>query len=241
MMEFGNRRRSKEDTWFINRAHVHEVRRKDMTSNQRPFTLEQASREIKRRRRREREKILIPNDIVEEILVRLPVISLIRFQTVSKHWESLVSSRDFGERYMSHQKTKDPKLFFICDDLVNRSRNTLFIQTMTTTLKETMTASLEHRESLEFEEFRGFLQISESCDGLVCIYGMTIPLELMNPASGMSISLPLARIQRLHIDYPNPDLVLVTGPDPEPAGQFYGFTRFGFGKDGVTGRYKLVM
>ncbi|CAL9246220.1 unnamed protein product [Arabidopsis halleri] len=34
----------------------------------------------------------------------------------------------------------------------------------------TTSASVEDKECLEFQEFKGFLEISESCDGLVCIY-----------------------------------------------------------------------
>ncbi|CDY17439.1 BnaC09g20980D [Brassica napus] len=51
---------------------------------------------------------------------------------------------------------------------------------------ETMTASRDHRyvRSEKLKKFTGFLETSESCDGLVCIYGMTIPIKLMNAASG---------------------------------------------------------
>ncbi|CAN6859189.1 unnamed protein product, partial [Brassica oleracea] len=160
-------------------------------------------------RRRRRRAIHIPNDIVEEVLVRLPVISVTRFQTVSKDWRSLIRSR------------------------VNRAKNTLHSTTMTL---ETMTASRDHRyvRSEKLKKFTGFLETSESCDGLVCIYGMTIPIKLMNAASGKSTRLPLANIQRLHIDHPNPQLKLVEDLCQEPD-QFRAFTRLGFGKDTVTG------
>ncbi|WZZ61721.1 hypothetical protein YC2023_061828 [Brassica napus] len=45
---------------------------------------------------KQRETKQILNDVVKEILMRLPVRSLVRFQTVSKHWGSLIKSRDFG-------------------------------------------------------------------------------------------------------------------------------------------------
>ncbi|KAL9292691.1 putative F-box protein [Arabidopsis thaliana] len=48
-------------------------------------------RESKRRRR---QVIKIPNDdVLEEIIVRLPVKTLTRFQTVSKHWRHTIKSR----------------------------------------------------------------------------------------------------------------------------------------------------
>ncbi|KAG2276446.1 hypothetical protein Bca52824_059001 [Brassica carinata] len=219
-----------------------------MTSMERPLKFKQAGtaaslgRETKRRRissrRRRRRAIHIPNDIVEEVLVRLPVISVTRFQTVSKDWRSLIRSRGFGERYASYHNNKNPKLLCVCDDLVNRAKNTLHSTTMTL---ETMTASRDHRyvRSEKLKKFTGFLETSESCDGLVCIYGMTIPIKLMNAASGKSTRLPLANIQRLHIDHPNPQLKLVEDLCQEPD-QFRAFTRLGFGKDTVTGICKLV-
>ncbi|ESQ33106.1 hypothetical protein EUTSA_v10005596mg, partial [Eutrema salsugineum] len=175
---------------------------------------------------RESVKIEINNDVVEEILVRLPVIRLIRFQTLSKHWRCLIRSRGFGKRYASHQKTtKDPKLLLVCQP-----------------------TSPEDRLFVEFEKSKGFLEISESCDGLVCIYALTKAVEVINPVTANFEALPLAEIQRLCTDHPDikadhPDLEaeLVQGQDPVlvPA-PVVSFTRFGFGKDSVTGRYKLV-
>ncbi|CAA0358584.1 unnamed protein product [Arabidopsis thaliana] len=106
--------------------------------------------------------------------MKLPVKSLIRFQYVSKHLRTLITSKDFEGRHMSHQKTQAPKLLFVCDDLVNRADNTLLIKRMALVL-ETTSASVENKECLKFQEFKGFLDISESCDGLVCIYVHNTP------------------------------------------------------------------
>ncbi|KAL1221092.1 putative F-box protein [Cardamine amara subsp. amara] len=88
---------------------------------------------------------------------------------------------------------------------------------------ETMSVSLEDTQSLEFEGFKGYLDISESCDGLVCIYGLTKAVDVINPITTVFVALPLAKIQRLFIEYPD-------NSDPVP---FISFTRFGFGKDYV--------
>ncbi|KAG2271549.1 hypothetical protein Bca52824_066104 [Brassica carinata] len=150
-------------------------------------------RETKRRRKGRREwKIEIPNDVMEEIVKRLPVRSIMRFQAVSKHWESMIKTRDFGARHMAHQRSKDPKLMFVSYG----QYHIRFEQ------RDMETTSIEESLCLKIEEIKGAIAISECCDGLVCFYGLT--------------------------DAP---------PVPVP---FISFTMFGFGKDNVTGRYKIV-
>ncbi|KAJ0264380.1 F-box domain-containing protein [Hirschfeldia incana] len=197
-------------------------------------------REAKRRRKGRREwKIEIPNDVMEEIVIRLPVRSIARFQTVSKHWESVITSRDFGERHMTHQRSKDPKLMFVSygpDHICFEQR-------------DLETASLEESFYLNIEEIKGAIAISECCDGLVCFYGLTDAVRVVNMATETLVPpLPLAKFQQVHKYHPDPDVEVEMedvidededdrNPVPVP---FVLFTRFGFGKDSVTGRYKIV-
>ncbi|EFH51365.1 predicted protein [Arabidopsis lyrata subsp. lyrata] len=190
-------------------------------------------KEIKRRRR-EFEKIHIPNEIVEEIMVRLPVKSLTRFQSVSKYWRTLITSKDFGERHMALEKSKGCKLIFVCDDFEDRAEDTLFLKTVAL---EKTSASEGDEQAFEFQGFNGFLDISESCDGLICFYDTKRAVEVMNPATTMFIQLPLSRIQRLCIyKYPNSE---VQDPNPVPD-PIMSCSQLGFGKDSVNGSYKLV-
>ncbi|CAN7003262.1 unnamed protein product [Brassica oleracea var. botrytis] len=54
--------------------------------------------------KRHREELqLLPDDVVELILERLPVKSLLRFRTVSKKLKSAIDSRRFQERQQSIQ------------------------------------------------------------------------------------------------------------------------------------------
>ncbi|KAL1222681.1 putative F-box protein [Cardamine amara subsp. amara] len=217
---------------------------KSVEKTQKNLTIKQvalsARKEIKRRRR-ESEKIHIPNDIVEEIMVKLPVKSLMRFQTVSKHWRTLIRSRDFEERHMALEKSKGCKLLFVCDDdFKERMKDTLFLKTVTL---EKTSASVGDEEALEFEGFKNFFEISESCDGLVCFYDIQKAVEVINPATTMFIELPLSRIQQLCIYNPNREVELELEPvqDPNPVPEpIRSFCQFGFGKDSVYGRYKLV-
>ncbi|OAP10873.1 hypothetical protein AXX17_AT2G01050 [Arabidopsis thaliana] len=195
------------------------------------------TKEIKRRRK-EFEKIHIPNEIVEEILVRLPVKSLTRFQTVSKHWRTLITSKYFGKRHMALEKSKGCKLLFVCDDFVDRAEDTLFLKTVAL---EKTSVSEGDEQDFEFEGYKGFLDISESCDGLVCFYDTTRAVEVMNPTTTMFIELPLLRIQQLCIYKPNPEVELEPVQDPNPVlDPVMTCSQIGVGKDSVSGSYKLV-
>ncbi|CAL9248950.1 unnamed protein product, partial [Arabidopsis halleri] len=162
-----------------------------------------ARKEIKRRGS-EYEKIHIPNDIVEEIMVMLPVKSLMRFLAVSKHWRSFIMSKDFGERYMALEQSKECKLLL------------------------PTSASVVDEKALKFEKTEWKLYISESCDGLVCLYAINIAVKVVNPATKMYIELPLSRIQQICMNKQvDPDSVQDPNPVKYPRNSF---SQFGFGK-----------
>lgn len=50
-----------------------------------------------------------PDDIIREILLRLPVQSLLRFKTVSKLWFDVITSSNFIDSHYQHPSK--PKLF----------------------------------------------------------------------------------------------------------------------------------
>ncbi|KAJ0837574.1 putative F-box domain-containing protein [Helianthus annuus] len=51
------------------------------------------------------------DDLLTEILIRLPVTSILRFKSVSKHWLSLLTHRHFTQRYDINNLSKSPGLF----------------------------------------------------------------------------------------------------------------------------------
>ncbi|KAL0887901.1 hypothetical protein Bca101_011884 [Brassica carinata] len=53
----------------------------------------------------------IPFDLTFEILSRLPAKSIIRFQSVSKLWYSIIRSKDLEDSFLIHSKTR-PRLLF---------------------------------------------------------------------------------------------------------------------------------
>ncbi|CAE6063422.1 unnamed protein product [Arabidopsis arenosa] len=195
-----------------------------------------ARKEIKRRRS-EFEKIHIPNDIVEEIMVMLPVKSLMRFLAVSKHWRSFIMSKDFEERYMALEQSKECKLLLVSNYFKDKVAQETNFSLKTVALEPT-SASVVDEKALKFEKTEWKLYISESCDGLVCLYAINIAVKVVNPATKMYIELPLSRIQQICMNKQvDPDSVQDPNHVKYPRNSF---SQFGFGKDSVTGRYKLV-
>lgn len=177
---------------------------------------------LKRIKRGGGEVIEISNDdILEEIMVRLPVKSLVRFQIVSKHWRGMITSSSFREKYLLHQKTQEPKVVCIYED-----KNWYCHNLATKTMRMECTCLVEEEEEYHTRDDNEekLVVISNSLDGLVCFYGftdLTRPIKVINPATRWSQTLPLAQIQRSNkkkLEFPSP----------------------GFGKDYITGAYKLV-
>ncbi|GKF82467.1 SGNH hydrolase-type esterase domain-containing protein, partial [Tanacetum coccineum] len=52
--------------------------------------------------------VLSNYDLLVEILLRLPVLSLVLFKSVSKHWLTIITSPDFIFRHRSENPNLDP-------------------------------------------------------------------------------------------------------------------------------------
>ncbi|KAI3930854.1 hypothetical protein MKW92_012096, partial [Papaver armeniacum] len=58
--------------------------------------------------------VLLPNDVFLEILMCLPVKSLLRFKSVCKSWYALIKSSDFIHRHANMIDSKSKLGTFIC-------------------------------------------------------------------------------------------------------------------------------
>ncbi|XP_054786085.1 F-box/kelch-repeat protein At3g06240-like [Prosopis cineraria] len=67
-----------------------------------------------KRRRREHKKFL-PEEVIGEILLRLPVKSLLRFRCVSKSWHSLISSPLFAELHFQRSPGRTHRILVTAD------------------------------------------------------------------------------------------------------------------------------
>ncbi|CAH2058109.1 unnamed protein product [Thlaspi arvense] len=173
-----------------------------------------------RRTEEAQNSIYITQDIIKEIFLRLPLKSLAKFKTVSKEWRWILESKTFNDLHLSNQKSGKSRRKILagykcdCCDRPNLSP----------------VAGDEEFVYLHCDTSRP----SMSCDGLVCIPEPGW-VNVLNPPTGELRRFP-------------------SGPDPVPCpiasldrhvpelwfNYFPGNWAMGFGRDKVTGRYKVV-
>ncbi|CAH2034806.1 unnamed protein product [Thlaspi arvense] len=164
----------------------------------------------------------VHQDLVEEILERLPVKSLHRFKVVSKTWNSSIESQYFMKKHMIRRQLQEPD-FLLVDDQVAGER----MDDEDMTIRTLVLGSSDHEAELESTlqlQFT-FNDVTRSCDGLVCIYHFRRSILMVNPSTKWMREVPLASLQRRTFRWRN------SGDEPN---------LLGFGKDICTDTYKLV-
>ncbi|EPS69382.1 hypothetical protein M569_05385 [Genlisea aurea] len=126
-----------------------------------------------------------PDELIAEILIRLPVKSLLRFKSVSRSWRSLISSRRFVTKHLMMMKLSD---FTHQRILLNCHGH----------LKQCSVSSLIHDpivEPLDWDyspnPFRNSVWVVGSCHGMVCLtVDRNRHLVLWNPSLKIFRQLP---------------------------------------------------
>ncbi|XP_058209003.1 F-box protein CPR1-like [Rhododendron vialii] len=124
----------------------------------------------------------ISTEILAEILVRLPVESLIRFTSVCKTWHSFITSPSFIAKHLDHTKTNTENLLLTTYTFIdNRERYLLCRGDEFAELVSPLSTSLGHR------------RVVGKCNGLLCMVDTTSPpcIILWNPLIRKSLILPM--------------------------------------------------
>ncbi|CAH8361523.1 unnamed protein product [Eruca vesicaria subsp. sativa] len=157
---------------------------------------------------------LVP-ELLEEIFLRLPLKSILKFKTLSKQWRSTLESRRFMER----------------------RRMMMNAQTKTKIVADRIPPVFKGGEELEMVylqcDFTSEPSLSMSCDGLVCI-PVTGCVNVFNPSTGEFLRFSSGRDPPIHryAKYRYSDILCDVFPG-------YNW-RMGFGRDNVSGSYKIV-
>ncbi|CAH8384427.1 unnamed protein product [Eruca vesicaria subsp. sativa] len=176
----------------------------------------------------------ICNDVVEDILVRLPVKSILRFKSVSRRWKSLMESERFVQR---HVKNSRRKILLALDS--DGAAPSLFLF-----------GEEEHQEEEEEKDIWYIRNCDASiasltCDGLICI-PRSDSIQVCNPATRESRRFPPGEHLSSSTEFrkgkriPIASLVHIQHLNNLVAGFPTRVSTFGFGKDEVTGTYKVV-
>ncbi|CAA7020777.1 unnamed protein product [Microthlaspi erraticum] len=164
----------------------------------------------------------LPHDVVEMILERLPVESLLRSRSVSKKWKSTIDSRRFKERQlMCRRSSRGPDV--LCVYLTYHGDDGLDTDAQRIEIGSSIASTIRFPTPPR-------LYCHGSCDGLLCFYYVYEPnvSVVVNPVTRWHQSFPLSSFQHLLID-------------KLKKGELgYGIAQLGFGKDKVRGTYKPV-
>ncbi|KAL1340594.1 hypothetical protein HN51_026950 [Arachis hypogaea] len=160
----------------------------------------------------------LPEEIVEEILLRLPVSSLLPLRTVCRSWRTLISSPKFAQDHARRSILVDPtlthpRIAYYGDDYKYRGIGVFSIRSVfeNTFREPTQVTCFQHQTQRYF-------RVIGSCNGLLCLvdeadHPNTVKAILWNPCTGST-----------------------SEPTPEIGGFF---VVCGFGYDRVSDRYKL--
>ncbi|ESQ53010.1 hypothetical protein EUTSA_v10016886mg [Eutrema salsugineum] len=155
-------------------------------------------------------------DLIEDIFLRLPLKSILKFKTVSKQWRSILESRSFVESRMKVQKK--PKILAAGD---HRSQS-LFRE-----------GDTEEIDIVYINSRDAATRPSLTCDGLVCI---PVPgwVNVLNPSTGEFVSFPSGP-DPVTNHYDDNLIFTETWWNIFPA-----YWAMGVGRDKVSGSYKVV-
>lgn len=157
----------------------------------------------------------LPEDIIETILTRLPVRSLIKFRSVSKRWRSIISDPRFAKKHRrlaSEQKNLRSRLLFsTASQLVS-----LDLEETRWSVGDVVKPSIN--KQLTYRELGCRVKLVGSCNGLVCVAYNVTTLLIWNPSTGFLHKLPELRLPRECV-----------------------VTYFGFGYLSATDDYKVVV
>ncbi|KAM0852886.1 hypothetical protein ACQ4PT_051457 [Festuca glaucescens] len=192
--------------------------------------------DLKKRKRskRQQQQKTIPDELVFEILIRLPVKSLVRFKAVSKAWQVTISDPFFIRAQLGCSKQRqrqDPSSFLITPQVLlepDCTAEEYGVKAMSTdihfyrwNLREfdcsSTTTTLTCRRRFPDGEFGAVSHLAH-CDGLVLLPTST-KVYVFNPATGDAVALPASQRNMLQNVMSLPT---------------------SFGLDASTGRYKVA-
>ncbi|KAG2319940.1 hypothetical protein Bca52824_013153 [Brassica carinata] len=138
----------------------------------------------------------LPNELIEEIFLRLPVKVLIRLRSLSKQWKVTLESLSFAERQLKIAKQSRLELMVIDSRLKRNPPPDIKVGFRTFCLES---GSLLSFTRINISQgFDNCILVSGNCDGLFCIHSpKTQSIYVVNPATRWLRQLPPARFQIL--------------------------------------------
>ncbi|XP_028752184.1 F-box/kelch-repeat protein At3g23880-like [Neltuma alba] len=159
------------------------------------------------------DKPFLPLEIIINILKRLPVKSIVRFQSVCKEWKHLFKTPSFIAEHARHSAHDDPLLLLYGYDYQRRRPSLCLLNHKIETVKVVSIPSID--------SFRRSWRIIGSCNGLLCVKvdhdrGRSPSLWLWHPVIKKVREIPLT------------------------SNDFWDICTYGFGFSSTVNDYKIV-
>lgn len=164
----------------------------------------------------------LPEELVAEILLKLPVKSLLRFKCVCKSWYALIKGANFVNQHLCYANTSSSgSLIFMLYDAASRKYGISLVSDET--LKSVPSAQLKLPPSCEkLANWGDLFTFLGPVNGIYCIYDEYSDVVLWNPSTKEFRHLPPT-------DQPN-----------IPRGELSAGVNTGFGFDPKTNDYKVI-
>ena len=139
----------------------------------------------------------IPEDVVVDILLRLPVKSLLRFKCVRKNWCALIKSPSFIKEHFQYRNNNCARLL-VCNMKMAPELHPIVKSVVFSLLPEEIVPGVtpEQKTLLQLQRVTDFTCVAGPVNGLFLVekslYGVDVCLGLWNPATKEFRSLPPA-------------------------------------------------
>jgi F-box interacting protein len=163
----------------------------------------------------------LPEDLVTEILVWLPVVSLLRFKCVCKSWYALITHQNFIRKHLLHNNNNNRNALFLLKTTEDYTEDYVVSTLSYETLQVSLTQPVPPPYFGMAKKVRVYLV--GSCNGLVCLhanYGLNV--VIWNPATKETKVVSNSNLPRY------------------PAGYHTVIDGIGFGFDAKTNDYKIL-
>lgn len=132
-------------------------------------------------------------DVIFEILTRLPVTSLIRFKSVCKLWYSLMKNPSFISKHL-HNLSREKNYVRL---LISRRGNITNKRVVSLSINDTFDVFINQDFPSYFNDKFGHVRLIGPCNGIVCLGGYPDNIVVWNPSIRDYKILPQSQIQRV--------------------------------------------
>lgn len=134
----------------------------------------------------------LPEDVIVEILSRLPVLSLIRFRSVCKSWNAILNNPSFINKHHQTISSKEGSEIL----LVSRRDNVTHKRVISILRNDENAHSVDQDLPTSWKNMFGHVRLVGPCNGIVCLYGFPDNIALWNPMIRDFKILPPSQVPR---------------------------------------------